>query len=388
VRVAWFSHSSEVGGAELALLEGAHALICEGVHVHAVVPGNGPLVQRLEEAGARVAVVRYDAWVFRRNVIRRAWRMARLSRELVSARRCAVELARVGADIAVTNTLTFPAAALGARRAAVPHVWYVHEFGEADHELRFALGDRFSFGLIDRLSDVVVANSAAIAAHLRTRGVEDVRIVPYAVELPSEVPVRPSPIEDTVLLVQVASVTPGKGQEDSVRALAALRAQGIRARLEFVGKRDPDYETRLRELANHLSVEPAIGWHGFVDDPRRHVARADVVLVCSRSEAFGRATVEAMKLGKPVVGARTGGTAELISDGETGLLYAPGNPVSLAEAIARLVQDAELRSGVAERARRWANDTFTSARFGQELLELFDEVLTRRGVGRSSGRGV
>ena len=54
------------------------------------------------------------------------------------------------------------------------------------------------------------------------------------------------------------------------------------------------------------------------------IEQADIGLTCSRNEAFGRTTVEALLMGKPVIGTNTGGTVDLISDGVDGLLYPPG----------------------------------------------------------------
>jgi glycosyltransferase involved in cell wall biosynthesis len=55
--------------------------------------------------------------------------------------------------------------------------------------------------------------------------------------------------------------------------------------------------------------------------------------MCSRSEAFGRVTVEYLRRGRPVIGTRSGGTPELVDDGRTGLLYSPGDTRALANRI-------------------------------------------------------
>ena len=68
---------------------------------------------------------------------------------------------------------------------------------------------------------------------------------------------------------------------------------------------------------------------GYVENTLPLIRGADVLLMCSRYDAFGRVTVEAMKLGKPVIGAKSGGTTELISEGFNGLLYTSGDHMEL-----------------------------------------------------------
>jgi glycosyltransferase involved in cell wall biosynthesis len=106
---------------------------------------------------------------------------------------------------------------------------------------------------------------------------------------------------------------------------------------------------------------------------------ADVVLICSRWEAFGRATVEAMLAGKPIIAtANSGGTAELLHDGETGLLYEAGNHVELADRIQRLYQSPEERAKLGAAAQVWAAGRFTQQRYAREVIDVLNEVLAEK----------
>jgi glycosyltransferase involved in cell wall biosynthesis len=144
-----------------------------------------------------------------------------------------------------------------------------------------------------------------------------------------------------------------------VRVQQAGRPEGIEA--ARVARRRGGVEERL-ELV------------GFSDDPGQELVAADVALTCSRLEAFGRATVEAMKLGRPVVAAASGGTLELVRDGWNGLLYAPGDAEALAERIERLHRDRDLLRELGENARAWAGETFTRGRYAAGLLEAFEDA--------------
>ena len=98
---------------------------------------------------------------------------------------------------------------------------------------------------------------------------------------------------------------------------------------------------------------------------------ANVVLVCSRNEAFGRVTVEGMLAGRPVVGARCAATAELIEDGVNGFLYAHGNAKDLAEKIHFLYDHPDIANDTGSTAQAWADKTFSKERYRADLAALF-----------------
>src|SRR5690606_28010068 len=105
--------------------------------------------------------------------------------------------------------------------------------------------------------------------------------------------------------------------------------QGVDVELEIVGDGRESYGATLRAIVDELNVGDRVRFAGYQDDPFPLMKAADAVLVCSTAEAFGRVTVEAFLAGRPVIGAASGGTAELIEQGG-GLTYTPGDVDGLA----------------------------------------------------------
>jgi glycosyltransferase involved in cell wall biosynthesis len=276
----------------------------------------------------------------------------------------------------VTNTVTVPLGAVAARIAGVPHVWYLHEYGSAHHGVRFDLGRALSLRLVGRLSDLVLVNSNAVAADVAPLVGDALACVYYAVDVASRdlVPIGEGPLR----LVQVATLAPGKGQIDAVRALGLLGRRNVDVRLRLVGPDLHGHAASVLEAAGSEGVADRLEWVGFDDDPAEHVLHADIALTCSRMEAFGRTTVEAMKLGRPVVGADSGGTTELIRNGWNGLLYPPGDVHALVDRIERLDRDRALLQELGSNARAWATSEFTLDRFADGLLAAFDRAAARR----------
>lgn len=117
---------------------------------------------------------------------------------------------------------------------------------------------------------------------------------------------------------------------------------------------------------------------GQVDNPYSLVEIADIVLICSRCEAFARATLEGIALGKPIVGSRSGGTVEAVRDHFNGLLYTPGDVRDLAEKIRQLAQDLDYARSLGENGRTWAKQTFTREKFFGGVLAIIQEAAQER----------
>ena len=108
--------------------------------------------------------------------------------------------------------------------------------------------------------------------------------------------------------------------------------RGVDAHLWIVGDGDRRFTLALREQVRDQCLEQRVTFVGYVNDPVQFIRMSNVTLVCSKWEAFGRVIVESMLAGKPVIAtANSGGTAELIEEGKTGLLYERGKPTEFAD---------------------------------------------------------
>lgn len=366
MRILWLSHSSNVAGAELAMAECIDALARRGHAVEVVLPDDGPLRERLSEAKA-VHICASNPWMsmepppLRVRIRLGAYNWARASHEIAALAR------RSGTDVLVTNTLVMPAGALAARRARLPHVWFLHEFGWEDHGLRFHFGRRMSIGFMRRRTDAFLVNSAALRAHFSEWFPEHrLHHVHYPVAVPA---VRASGQRegDRFRAILVGERKPSKGQQDAVDALGIAVAAGCDLELQLVGRGTAAFDETLVARAHRHGVEDRLELVDFTADHFALVDQANVALMCSRAEALGRVTVEAMKLGKPVIAAHAGASSELVRDGWNGLLYTPGDVQGLADAIRRLCRDRQGTHNLGNRGKRWAEATFNHEIFSSEF---------------------
>ena len=189
---------------------------------------------------------------------------------------------------------------------------------------------------------------------------------------------------EALVVGTVGNLRPVKNPEGLIRAFALARQRfgeaGDRLRLALVG--DGPLRNACADLARSLGVEGAVWLAGSRPDVPELLRGMDLFVLPSHAEGTSNAILEAMATGLPVVAADTGGNAELVRHGETGLLAPSPEPAVLAEAMLRYLGDEALRRrhGAAARERAAA---FSLERMAEAYAAVYDRVL---GGGRRAAR--
>jgi glycosyltransferase involved in cell wall biosynthesis len=292
---------------------------------------------------------------------------------------------RSGCDLVYTNSITVGAGAMAAKLAGIPHVWHLREFGYADYRLSFDLGQRVSSFLMRRLASACIANSKAVAkAYTDALGETPLHVVYNAADVPAVLDDRSARAAwrnpNAIRCLLLGKYISGKGQEDAVNAMRSLREMKVPAELLLVGETlDQEYRRHIESLVKRFDLSDHVRIMDHCRAPAPLMKSSDVVLMCSRSEAFGRVTVEGMKFGKPVIGTSSGGTPEIIDDGVTGYLYEPGDYHALAARIAELQSNKALRTRIGRDANASARARFNKQKYGIDILTVLRDVLAMNG---------
>jgi glycosyltransferase involved in cell wall biosynthesis len=148
-------------------------------------------------------------------------------------------------------------------------------------------------------------------------------------------------------------------------------------RLSLAGSGSTEYENHLRSLVHQAGLTDYVSFLGWVppEEMPELLRRFDVLLLPSIwPEPFSRVVLEGMISGLVVVATPTGGTSEIVSDGENGLLFTPGNPDELARKIARLVDDSESRRKLAKAGRQTVTERFTVTKMMDAMESFLQDV--------------
>lgn len=184
-----------------------------------------------------------------------------------------------------------------------------------------------------------------------------------------------APSENAPVILSVGNLIPIKGYEVLLRTIAALAYDFPDLRLEVIG--DGPERVRLQALAATLQISGRVSFQGR--QPRKQVVaamrRCTLFALASRYEALGCVYLEGMSTGKPVIGCREQGIAEIIQHGSNGFLVGPGNERELTLAIAMLLKDKALRENLGRAARDTILDRLTLANQAERLARIYRECL-------------
>jgi glycosyltransferase involved in cell wall biosynthesis len=247
---------------------------------------------------------------------------------------------------------------------------------------------------LDRLATLLPTKAVGCSSHAAAQAQEQLRprrttyvvhpgIDPPSVSADERLTLRSSlAISDgTAVLGIVGRLQPWKGQDRFVKALAELIRLGHDVHGLIVGGNaydlSPEYEQDVQRLARELKVASHLSFTGQVDEALPYISLMDVLVNASAPEPFGLVLIEAMGLGIPVVAVNTGGPAEIVDSGRSGLLVARSTPELIAQALERLIRDAELREQMGQGARERFLSCFTAARMVDSLEHMLEELASR-----------
>lgn len=186
------------------------------------------------------------------------------------------------------------------------------------------------------------------------------------------------------IVAMIARFQPVKGHHTFQQMARQVVLQVPKAHFIVAGEetfgvsKDQAYKMQILQTAQgDPLLADSLRYIGFRDDVEQVMSAADVVVCASEFESYGKAIVEAMAVGKPVVSTKRGGPSETIIHDETGYLVEPDDAASLAMHVIHLLRDSEQRQTMGQRGRQRVIENFSAQAMGTQYRALFDELLTR-----------
>lgn len=197
-------------------------------------------------------------------------------------------------------------------------------------------------------------------------------VIFHAVKVPPRVP---APMPSAPHLLCVGRLIECKGFDTAIRAVAELGAQRPELRLVIAG--DGPERGALEQLAKAMGIEAQTEFLDWVHPSQVGVLieQARLVIMPSRQETFGLVALETAINARAIVASRVEGLAEVVADGESGLLVTVDDVPAFAQAIARLVDDRELCEQLGRQARLRALDVFAWDRHLDRYEAVYSRIL-------------
>jgi glycosyltransferase involved in cell wall biosynthesis len=329
-KITVLCHSAAIGGAELAL-----ASLIESTHKkyvwQVIFADTKKAPKELIQFANKVNYIDLPWWCYEAHDRPRLFNIDALNKSMK-----VLEKLTQDSDLLVTNTITIPWLSFVAQRINKPHIWYIHEFGDIDHNLQFILGFKESLKIIDDNSSRVLTISNAVKYHLSEVIPENkIDIIHQSIDF-SKIYFSPiKKINKKIKLLTLGAIKPSKGQHSVIEAVKKANLLSDLFTLDIIGPNaNQDYVKKIqRDTINNpeITIQPRYF------EPNKELISHDVLVMASENEALGRVTLEGLASGKIVIGYSCLSTSEILANNR-GILYSPNTPDALSKTLKNIVK--------------------------------------------------
>lgn len=379
INILYINHENSLGGGTKSLLGIIDELKDKKVKVYVCIPniGNGLLEKELMSRNVEYIKLDYLWWMIPQNFNSFKKFIYGLYSEFKSVKtikKLNKFCEKNNIDLIHTNSMVINLGANLSKETGIRHVWHIREFGDEDHGLRFIKDRKTCFKFMNDNSDAIIAISKSIFNKFKCDFEKDkMKLIYNGVK---KVDFEKIYTEKKCIDILLAgAIKKNKGQEDAILAVNKLIKKGYDVNLFLAGNIEGEYGEYLKEIVKNNNIDDNIKFIGFTNELNSLRKKMDIELICSKKEAFGRVTVEAMMAGNVVVGANTGATVELISNGYNGLLYEQGNVEDLTKKIEFLINNREKIISMSKKGKEVAESKFTSKINADNIYNLYKEIL-------------
>lgn len=275
-------------------------------------------------------------------------------------------------DIIHSNTSVINLGETISKLSKIPHVQHIREFGDLDFHMYPLYSKALLSRYMNNYCDYFICISKAIYNYYSYLDPKKKRLIYNGVDKSNLI--KKNYIKknnDIVHFLITGRISEAKGQDIAIDACQILLDRGLNNfELNIAGN-------GILEENHSTEVLKKVHLLGFQKDMSIIRKNNDVELICSRAEAFGRVTAEAMMSGLPVIGSNSGGTPELIINGRNGFLFDPGNINDLADKMEFFIKHQEMIKSIGKEAQKYASEHFSIELCAQKIFDLYKSLVMR-----------
>ncbi len=235
----------------------------------------------------------------------------------------------------------------------------------------------------------LVAVSKSLASFVQSRGLfrrKDIEIIYNGIDtsryyrsVRGELRTKLSVEENTILVGSLGNIRSAKHYDLLIEAAFIVKQSQKDRPVHFLiaGHQHPDLMEKLTVLADARNVITNVHFLGFLDDTPAYLSELDIFLLCSSTEGFSIATIEAMAAGVPVIATRCGGPEEIVTDGLNGLLVENNNPIAIGDAISFLTNNKNRAVTLSDEAKKHVGSTFSIEMMSNRYRSIYEGLLNK-----------
>jgi len=377
-KICFLSHSSELNGAELNLIQIIEGIDRQKFSPSLVVPRRGLLSEEANRLGIEVKIIPAKWWLTEKE---RAWKqpIARLW-NIPSVRALTHWIRKEKIDLVFTNSCASFNGALAAKKAGVLHVWYIHEIlGGKTPQLVYLFGQNALARKIIRFSCRVLVNSKATGAFFGDKA--DVRLVYNGIQ-PQDFRNESQNLRNRwgldnkdIVFGIVGKVCEEKGQRETIMALGELGREWPVKLLVVGPMKSKAYVEELEKICDAYAINDRAIFTGYQKDVMPILHSMDCLIVASRAESFGRTVIEAMSVRTPVIAVKSGGIPEVITHGWNGFLLESQTAHEIHMGMVSFLEDRDAYERAAEKGVHTVLEKFVLSAQVKKIENILEECL-------------
>lgn len=272
---------------------------------------------------------------------------------------------KINPDVIYCNSTSDAYSVWFAKILGKKHITHVREFGYEDFGASFIFGRNAKRKYL-LMSDKLIFVSKAVAEKVIGEVPSCGKIIYDGLAKPKKQISEPY-ITKSLRIGVVGNIDISKRQDLAIMYMAEIIKKYPDMTLHIVGDKKCPYRNYIQDKVKELNLEKSVVFDGFVYDVECIYDKFDVLLMCSRSEAFGRVTIEAMLRNKLVIGYDSGGATELIEDGVTGFKFK--NCDDVLKIINYMVGNPKKIVGIVARAKKVAEERYSEKRYVEDVYK-------------------
>lgn len=313
----------------------------------------------------------YYLWI-RENTFNYYWKYLRYYRSYIKTDKACVEYVKTvlqgrKIDIVHSNSTIITVGKDISKALGAKHVWHIREFLDIGFPFK-VLGGVKRVNRLLKKADARIFISKQIRNHKSINTLNSYVIWNAIMKSSDSCLVLP---KEKYFLNCSAHLGDYKNTHVAVEAfgLSKLKEKGYR--LKLIGGYTPDYEQKLKSIADNYHCWDAVDLLGYQTDLKSYFSNASAFVMCSEIEGLGRVTVEAMFYGCPVIAAAAGGTLDFVRHNENGLLY--HTAYECADLMQQIANN--LPTEMIRKAQSFAMDNFSEDSYGGKIKNVYHAVL-------------
>ena len=382
MRILFITHVEVLDGANRSMMQLIEELRANhNVTPVVVCPCVGPKHKSLSVASvcAERGIECYEMPLVKFKLTKRTWiEKIKIFLGFIIRNVCLIyRLRKVQFDMVHSNSSVIDMGAYLAMARHKPHVWHLRELGYEDFRMVSVFGSGYERWIYSKCTRAI-AISKVVERKFHPLFGDRLRLI-YNGVVPKDESLSSQHRNDVLTFCITGRLEPNKNQLEVLKACAILK-NGMHCSFKMlvVGTGVSNYVDMLKKYVSDNRLEDTVTFMGYRADVPQILQKCDVGLMASTNEAFGRVTVEYMMQNLAVIASNTGANPEIITDGETGLLYELGNVEQLADNMRLLMENRNVLLRIAATGKNHACRNFTSVKNSDNVYRLYLEIMGGR----------